>query len=32
MSLPQNAGQPHPRTVRHAQAVLRPRHHEGRRG
>jgi hypothetical protein len=32
MSLPQNAGQPHPRAVRHAQAVLRPRRREGRRG
>jgi hypothetical protein len=32
MSLPQDTGQPHPRAVRHAQAVLQSRHGEGRRG
>jgi hypothetical protein len=30
MSLPQDAGQPHPRAVRHAQAVLRPCRRERR--
>jgi hypothetical protein len=30
MSLPQDAGQPHPQAVRHAQAVLRPCRCEGR--
>jgi hypothetical protein len=31
MSLSQDTGQPHPRAVRHAQAVLWPRRREGRR-
>jgi hypothetical protein len=32
LSVPQDAGQPHPRAVRHAQEILQPHHREGGRG